>query len=184
MRRRALTPRHLLAAAVVAAFCWQPAVAGLSIEEYLPPQEEGLDEETRLQRMREIEQEREEARRRAEERERQLEEDRRRRQAELEALPPGHRALLEHCVACHEERALRRTGRSRIGWRGVVWRMEMFQGVDLSRDERRLIVRYLAEEHPPTAGRIARETAMAVAAPAAVFGGVAFWLLYRRRSRK
>lgn len=174
-----------LAVAVSVAMAWAgPARSDVDFEELLESEPAPLDEEALRREAERIEQEREAARRRAEARAHEAEAERLRRQAEWEALPRGARLVLERCTGCHEREVVAATGRSRWGWRGVVLRMEWFQDVDLTADDRRRIVEHLGAEHPPTPSRRVLEVAVLLSLPAALGAGVWLSLLYRRRSRR
>jgi hypothetical protein len=74
---------------------------------------------------------------------------------ELDALPdgPGREESFYSCIACHSFQVVTRQGMSRAMWDDTITLMVERHGMpELQPDEREIIVEYLAEKFPPTAG--------------------------------
>jgi hypothetical protein len=156
------------------------AIAGLEIDEYLPPIESDLTEEERERRQQAVQRQIEEAQRRAEEQARQEAEARRQVEAELAARPYSVRLTEARCLGCHNMDRLLERPRARLGWELVALRMQRFNGAHLKPGERAVIARHLAEAYPAPAHRKVAEAAtlaLLVLAPA-LLG----WLWWRRRN--
>lgn len=154
-------------------------IAGLDIEQYMPPIESDLTAEEREQRQQAVQREIEEARRRAEEQARQEAEARRQYEAERAARPYTVRLTETRCLGCHPVEALLERPRTRLGWELVAVRMQRFNGAHLEPGERAVIARHLAEADPAPAHRKVAEAAILA------FIGLAppllGWLWWRRR---
>ena len=166
---------------VLLLFLTGAAIAGLDIDEYMPPIESDLTEEERERRQQAVQREIEEARRRAEEQARQEAEARRQREADLAARPYPVRLTEARCLSCHPIEALRERPRTRLGWELVSLRMQRFSGARLEPGERAVIASHLAEAHPaPTHRKIAEAVILGIFVLAPALLG---WLWWRRRSR-
>lgn len=156
------------------------AIAGLDMDEYMPPVESDLTEEERERRQQAVQRQIEEARRRAEEKARQETKARRQREAERAARPYPVRLTEARCLGCHPMGALLERPRTRLGWELVTLRMQRFNGAHLKPGERAMIARHLAETYPaPSQRKIAEALMLALLAVAPAFLG---WLWWRRRS--
>jgi hypothetical protein len=156
------------------------AIAGLDIDEYMPPIESDLTEEERDRRQEAVQRQIEEARRRAEEQARQEAEARRQREAERAARPYPLRLTEARCLGCHPMDALLERPRTRLGWELVALRMQRFNGAHLKPGERAVIARHLAETYPaPSQRKMAEAAILAVLVLAPASLG---WLWWRRRN--
>jgi hypothetical protein len=156
------------------------AIAGLDIDQYMPPIESDLTEEERDRRQQTVQRQIEESRRRAEEQARQEAEARRQREAELAARPYPVRLTESRCLDCHNMDPLLERPRTRLGWELVALRMQRFNGAHLKPGERAVIARHLAETHPaPTQRKIAEAVMVALLVLTPALLG---WLWWRRRS--
>jgi len=156
------------------------AIAGLDIDQYMPPIESDLTEEERDRRQEAVQRQIEEARHRAEEQARQEAEARRKREAELAARPYPVRLTEARCLGCHSVDPLLERSRTRLGWELVALRMQRFNGAHLKPGERAVIARHLAETYPaPSQRKMAEAAILAVLVLAPASLG---WLWWRRRN--
>jgi len=166
---------------VILFFLTGEAIAGLDIDEYMPPIESDLTEEERDRRQEAVQRQIEEARHRAEEQARQEAEARRQREAELAARPYPVRLTEARCLGCHSVDPLLEQPRTRLGWELVALRMQRFNGAELKPGERAVIAKHLAETYPaPSQRKMAEAAILAVLALAPASLG---WLWWRRRAR-
>jgi hypothetical protein len=166
---------------VLLLFLTGAAIAGLDIDQYMPPIESDLTEEERERRQQAVQREIQEARRRAEEQARQEAEARRQHEADLAARPYPVRLTEARCLSCHPIETLLERPRTRLGWELVALRMQRFNGAHLKPGERAVITSHLAEAHPaPTHRKIAEAVIMGLFVLAPALLG---WLWWQRRGR-
>ena len=165
---------------VLLLFLTGAAIAGLDIDQYMPPIEYDLTEEERERRQQAVQREIQEARRRAEEQARQEAEARRQHEADLAARPYPVRLTEARCLSCHPIETLLERPRTRLGWELVALRMQRFNGAHLKPGERAVIARHLAETHPaPTQRKMAEAVLLVLLVLTPALLG---WIWWRRRT--